>query len=155
VTALSSGTAMLKSATSPGVSAKATGRPRSSARQWIFEVRPPRERPDRLRPLPPFCAGCRAVRLHMRTVARPSSRGTSPEAAICSNRRCQSPRCDHLLYFATAGGSQAALRHQSAHVNSWFGATPCRRATRLTVMPGSKVSSTMRTFSDALQRRLR
>jgi hypothetical protein len=28
-----------------GVSAKATGRPPSSARQWIFEVRPPRERP--------------------------------------------------------------------------------------------------------------
>src|SRR5271155_2119612 len=33
------------SATLPGVSAKATGRPRSSAKQWIFEVRPPRERP--------------------------------------------------------------------------------------------------------------
>jgi hypothetical protein len=40
-------------------------------------------------------------------------------------------------------------------VNSWFGATPCRRATRLTVIPGSKVASTMRTFSDAVQRRRR
>src|SRR5262245_54157416 len=40
-------------------------------------------------------------------------------------------------------------------VNNWFGATPCRRATRLTVIPGSKVSSTMRTFSGAVQRRRR
>ena len=30
-------------------------------------------------------------------------------------------------------------------VKSRFGATPCRRATKLTVMPGSKVSSTIRT----------
>jgi hypothetical protein len=36
---------MLISAMVPGVSANAIGRPRSSARQWIFEVRPPRERP--------------------------------------------------------------------------------------------------------------
>jgi hypothetical protein len=36
---------MLMSAVLPGVSAKAIGRPRSSARQWIFELRPPRERP--------------------------------------------------------------------------------------------------------------
>ena len=41
------------------------------------------------------------------------------------------------------------------HVNSWFGATPWRRATRLTVMPGSNVSSTIRTFSEAVQRRRR
>jgi hypothetical protein len=40
-------------------------------------------------------------------------------------------------------------------VKSWFGATPCRRATKLTVMPGSKVSSTIRTFSAAVQRRRR
>jgi hypothetical protein len=40
-------------------------------------------------------------------------------------------------------------------VKSWFGATPCRRATKLTVMPGSNVSSTIRTFSDAVQRRRR
>ena len=36
---------MLMSAMLPGVSASATGRPQSSARQWIFEVRPPLERP--------------------------------------------------------------------------------------------------------------
>ena len=58
---------MLMSATLPGVSAKATGRPRSSARQWIFEVRPPRERPTACAHSP-FCACRRAVRLHMRTV---------------------------------------------------------------------------------------
>ena len=55
------------SATLPGVSAKATGRPRSSARQWIFEC----DRRASARPraaTPPFCACCRAVRLHMRTV---------------------------------------------------------------------------------------
>jgi hypothetical protein len=28
-------------------------------------------------------------------------------------------------------------------VGPWFGATPCRRATELTVMPGSNVSSTI------------
>jgi hypothetical protein len=40
-----------------------------------------------------------------------------------------------------------AAEHQSArHVKSWFGATPCRRATKLTVVPGSNVSSTIRTF---------
>ena len=41
------------------------------------------------------------------------------------------------------------------HVNGWFGATPCRRATKLTVIPGAKVSSTIRTFSEAVQRRRR
>jgi hypothetical protein len=40
-----------------------------------------------------------------------------------------------------------AAEHQSArHVKSWFGAPPCRRATKLTVVPGSNVSSTIRTF---------
>jgi len=38
------------------------------------------------------------------------------------------------------------------HVKSWFGATPWRRATKRTVMPGSNVSSTIWTFSDAVQR---
>jgi transposase len=41
------------------------------------------------------------------------------------------------------------------HVNSWFGAMPCWRATKLTVMPGAKVCSTSRTFSAAVQRRRR
>jgi len=41
------------------------------------------------------------------------------------------------------------------HVKSWFGATPWRRATKRTVMPGSNVSSTIRTFSDAVLRRRR
>ena len=50
-----------------GVSAKATGRPRLSARQWIFECdRRASARPRA--PTPAFCACCRAVRLHMRTV---------------------------------------------------------------------------------------
>jgi hypothetical protein len=40
-TALSSGTVMAMSATLPGVSAKATGWLRSSARPWIFKMRPP------------------------------------------------------------------------------------------------------------------
>ncbi len=60
---------------------------------------------------------------------------------------------------ATSSPLPAAVRPPCAtrrrHVNSWFGATPCRRATKLTVMPGSKVSSTIRTFSDAVQRRRR
>src|SRR4029077_16291946 len=37
--------AMVMSATLPGVRAKATGRPRSSAKAWILLVLPPRERP--------------------------------------------------------------------------------------------------------------
>jgi hypothetical protein len=36
---------MVMSATFPGVSAKATGLPRSSAKAWILLVLPPRERP--------------------------------------------------------------------------------------------------------------
>jgi hypothetical protein len=36
---------MVMSATFPGVRAKATGRPRSSAKAWILLVLPPRERP--------------------------------------------------------------------------------------------------------------
>jgi len=73
-----------------------------------------------------------------------------------ANLVLQSPiiRSRHDL-FPTAGRGQAALRHQPTPVNNWFGATPCRRATRLTVIPGSKVSSTMRTFSGAVQRRRR
>ena len=38
-------------------------------------------------------------------------------------------------------------------MKSWFGFTPWRRATRLTEAPGSWLSSTMRIFSAALQRR--
>jgi hypothetical protein len=34
------------------------------------------------------------------------------------------------------------LPYAGRHVNGWFGATPCRRATKLTVIPGAKVSST-------------
>ena len=56
--------------------------------------------------------------------------------------------------FATARRGQAASTKRR-QVKSWFAATPCRRATRLTVIPGSKVSATIRTFSDALQRRRR
>jgi hypothetical protein len=37
--------AMLMSAMLPGVRVMATGLPRSSARQWILHVLPPRERP--------------------------------------------------------------------------------------------------------------
>ena len=46
----------------------------------------------------------------------------------------------------------AASRRQ---LNTWFGATPCRRATKLTVTPGSYVSATIATFSAAAQRRRR
>ena len=52
--------------------------------------------PDRLRPLPPFAPAAERCAFTCE-LSRLSSRGTSPEAAICSNRRCQSPRCDHLL----------------------------------------------------------
>ena len=57
--------------------------------------------------------------------------------------------------FAAAGGRQLPLGTSRRHVKSWFGATPWRRATKLTVMPGSNVSSTIRTFSGAVQRRRR
>src|SRR5215831_13236326 len=72
-----------------------------------------------------------------------------------ANLVLQSPilRSRHDL-FPAAGRSQTALRHQPTP-GEQLGATPCRRATRLTVIPGSKVSSTMRTFSGAVQRRRR
>ena len=64
-----------------------------------------------------------------------------------------------VLQGTTSSPLPAAVKPPCAtnrrHVNSWFGATPCRRATKLTVIPGSKVSSTIRTFSDAVQRRRR
>ena len=53
----------------------------------------------------------------------------------------------HWMRFAQRRTVEDTWRHRRRHVNNWFGATPCRRATKLTVMPGSKVSSTMRTFS--------
>jgi len=62
-------------------------------------------------------------------------------------------RRHHVL--AAAGCGQAACATNRRQVNNWFGATPCRRATRLTVIPGSKVSSTIRTFSETVQRRRR
>ena len=46
----------------------------------------------------------------------------------------------------------AASRRQ---LNTWFGATPWRRATKLTVTPGSYVSATIAIFSAAAQRRRR
>ena len=39
--------------------------------------------------------------------------------------------------------------------NNWFGAMPCRRATRLTVNPGSCVSATIANFSAGVLWRLR
>ena len=53
------------------------------------------------------------------------------------------------------GRGQAALRHQPTPGEQlvWGNAMPTSH--RLTVIPGSKVSSTMRTFSGAVQRRRR
>jgi hypothetical protein len=47
------------------------------------------------------------------------------------------------------------LRHQPTPGEQLVWGNAMRRATRLTVIPGSKVSSTMRTFSGAVQRRRR
>ncbi len=47
----------------------------------------------------------------------------------------------------------APLDHQLRYVKSWFGATPYRRATKLTVMAGSNVSSGR--FGGYLKARLR
>jgi len=38
-------------------------------------------------------------------------------------------------------------------VNSWFGCTPCSRATSETRAPGRSVSATRRRFASALNRR--
>src|SRR6516225_2317917 len=40
--------------------------------------------------------------------------------------------------FAAAGSRQPPSTTSRRHVNSWSGATQCRRATKLTVMPGLK-----------------
>ena len=39
------------------------------------------------------------------------------------------------------------------HLNTWFAFTPCARATRATLAPGSKVSSAIRRFSDTVRHR--
>ena len=73
-----------------------------------------------------------------------------------SNLALQGPvirRRNDLL--AAAGRGQGALSDETTPGEELLGATPCRRAIRLTVAPGSKVSSTMRTFSEAAQRRRR
>jgi hypothetical protein len=84
-TAPNSGTITQKSATSSDVRAKAINRPQLSARQWILDVRPPRER-RAARASPQF-----ALTAEQRTftygLSRLISSGTSPEAASRSNRR--------------------------------------------------------------------
>src|SRR5215475_9233858 len=87
----------------------------------------------------------------------------SASKAFLPSSRCSSRtwfcRARYFEAGTTSSPLPAAVNDPCAtsrrQVNSWFGATPCRRATRLTVMPGSKVSSTIRTFSDAVQRRRR
>jgi hypothetical protein len=51
----------------PGVSARRSGRPRTSTRAWIFVVRPPREMPMAWARAP-FCAAGTPVRLHIAAV---------------------------------------------------------------------------------------
>jgi hypothetical protein len=58
-------------------------------------------------------------------------------------------RCLHSApthgYGATPEAARAASQECTSrqHVKSWFGATSCRRAIKLTVVPGSNVSSTV------------
>jgi hypothetical protein len=59
------GIAIVMSATLPGVTATTRIRPRPSARQWIFVVRPPRETPTACASSPLF-PRCRAVGLQGR-----------------------------------------------------------------------------------------
>src|SRR5262249_38326749 len=68
-------------------------------------------------------------------------RNPHPLAVVAANLKASSP-----LPAAVRLPCSTSRRQ----VNNWFGATPCRRATRLTVIPGSKVSSTMRTLSGGL-----
>ena len=51
--------------------------------------------------------------------------------------------------FATAGGGQTTLCRQAAPGEQLVRGNAMPTSTKLTVMPGSKVSSTIRTFSDA------
>jgi hypothetical protein len=50
----------------------------------------------------------------------------------------------------TVSAPSFARRRQA---NNWFGAMPCRRATWLTVMPGSIVSAMIASFSAGVRRR--
>src|SRR3954467_8224764 len=94
-TAWSSGSAMLTSATLPGVSARAIGRPRPLARQWILLVDPPRERPIAWVHAP-FSACRRAVRLHVRRVEHQLG-WDRPDGGDLFKQPLPFPRCDHLL----------------------------------------------------------
>src|SRR5262249_37095257 len=82
--------------------------------------------------------------------------GLRSEAMKFANLVLQSPiiRSRHDL-FPAAGRGQAGLRHQPTPGEQVVWGNACRRATRLTVISGSRVSSTMRTFSGAIQRRRR
>src|ERR1043165_6862489 len=51
--------------------------------------------------------------------------------------------------------NSAPSAYSRRQVKSWFGATPCCRATSDTDIPGAKVSCTIRAFSSADQRRRR
>src|ERR1700675_4749414 len=87
--------AMVMSATFPGVSANATGLPRSSAKAWILLV-PAARTANRFRELPLFEPAAERCALTWR-LAMESSSGTGPAAAIFSKMRCQIRRWDQRL----------------------------------------------------------
>src|SRR5262249_23493850 len=98
----------------------------------------------------PVACSSASLRISASSVFLPSSRCSS-RTWLCKARYSEAGTTCSPLPAAVSAPSTTSRRH----VNSWFGATPCRRATKLTVMPGSKVSSTIRTFSAAVQRRRR
>jgi predicted kinase len=75
---LDQGTAMLMSAILPGIRPNATGRPQVPSRQWILDVRPPREMQTACAHSLPFCTDCRAMCFDVRAVEHEIGRHLAP-----------------------------------------------------------------------------
>ncbi len=117
---------------------------------------------DRFHWSSPGSKGERAIQFFERPYSTASFR-ISASCVFLPSRRCSS-----LISFiavanceagTTASPAFTAARLPSSyclrHANTWFGLTPCRRATAETVAPGSRVSCTMATFSWTERRRRR
>src|SRR5258705_3359937 len=110
----------------------------------------------------PGSKGERAIHFRSRATSTASFRISASKVFLPSNR-CSSRICRRAASSSAAGTTvspaptavSAPTRSSLRQWNTWFGLTPCWRATSDTVMPGSYVSRTIDSFSLADQRRRR
>ena len=92
--------------------------------------------------------GSRSIFLPPRRVRAPPASGVLLQNSIAA----RGPGYAGATSWPLPAPVSAPWAKSRRQVKSWFRATPWRRATKRTVMPGSNVSSTIWTFSDAVQR---